>query len=25
MGSYRAAWFRDPDGNFVGIHEPPRG
>jgi catechol 2,3-dioxygenase-like lactoylglutathione lyase family enzyme len=24
MGSYRAAWFRDPDGNFVGIHEPPR-
>lgn len=25
MGSYRAAWFRDPDGNFVGIHEPPQG
>jgi catechol 2,3-dioxygenase-like lactoylglutathione lyase family enzyme len=25
MGSYRASWFKDPDGNFVGIHEPPRG
>ena len=24
MGSYRAAWLRDPDGNFIGVHEPPR-
>jgi len=24
MGSYRAAWLRDPDGNYIGIHEPPR-
>ena len=23
MGSYRAAWLRDPDGNFIGLHEPP--
>ena len=23
MGSYRAAWLKDPDGNFIGIHEPP--
>ncbi len=23
MGAYRAAWFEDPDGNFIGIHEPP--
>jgi len=24
MGSYRAAWIRDPDGNFIGLHEPPK-
>ncbi len=24
MGDYRAAWLKDPDGNFIGIHEPPR-
>jgi catechol 2,3-dioxygenase-like lactoylglutathione lyase family enzyme len=24
MGSYRAAWLRDPDGNYIGVHEPPR-
>ncbi len=24
MGAYRAAWFRDPDGNYIGVHEPPR-
>ena len=24
MGSYRAAWLKDPDGNFIGIHSPPR-
>ncbi len=24
MGAYRAAWLRDPDGNYIGIHEPPR-
>jgi catechol 2,3-dioxygenase-like lactoylglutathione lyase family enzyme len=23
MGDYRAAWLKDPDGNFIGIHEPP--
>jgi catechol 2,3-dioxygenase-like lactoylglutathione lyase family enzyme len=25
MGSYSAAWLKDPDGNFIGIHTPPRG
>jgi catechol 2,3-dioxygenase-like lactoylglutathione lyase family enzyme len=25
MGAYRAAWLRDPDGNYIGIHEPPGG
>lgn len=25
MGDYRAAWLKDPDGNFIGIHEPPTG
>jgi catechol 2,3-dioxygenase-like lactoylglutathione lyase family enzyme len=25
MGDYRAAWLKDPDGNFIGIHEPPPG
>ena len=24
MGDYHAAWLRDPDGNFIGIHDPPR-
>jgi catechol 2,3-dioxygenase-like lactoylglutathione lyase family enzyme len=24
MGDYRAAWLKDPDGNFIGIHTPPR-
>jgi len=24
MGDYRAAWLKDPDGNFIGLHEPPR-
>ncbi len=24
MGAYRAAWLRDPDGNYIGLHEPPR-
>jgi catechol 2,3-dioxygenase-like lactoylglutathione lyase family enzyme len=24
LGSYRAAWFKDPDGNFIGVHEPPK-
>jgi catechol-2,3-dioxygenase len=23
MGDYRAAWLKDPDGNFIGVHEPP--
>lgn len=23
MGDYRAAWVKDPDGNYIGIHEPP--
>jgi catechol 2,3-dioxygenase-like lactoylglutathione lyase family enzyme len=23
MGAYRAAWLKDPDGNFIGLHEPP--
>ncbi len=23
MGAYRAAWICDPDGNYVGLHEPP--
>ena len=23
MGDYRAAWLKDPDGNYIGIHEPP--
>lgn len=23
MGAYRAAWLRDPDCNFIGLHEPP--
>ncbi len=25
MGAYRAAWLKDPDGNFIGLHEPPTG
>jgi catechol 2,3-dioxygenase-like lactoylglutathione lyase family enzyme len=25
MGSYSAAWLKDPDGNFIGIHTPPQG
>jgi catechol 2,3-dioxygenase-like lactoylglutathione lyase family enzyme len=25
MGAYRAAWLKDPDGNFIGLHEPPAG
>ena len=25
MGDYRAAWLKDPDGNYIGIHEPPGG
>jgi catechol 2,3-dioxygenase-like lactoylglutathione lyase family enzyme len=24
MGAYRAAWLKDPDGNYIGLHEPPR-
>lgn len=24
MGDYHAAWLKDPDGNYIGIHEPPR-
>ena len=24
MGNYHAAWLKDPDGNFIGIHDPPR-
>jgi catechol 2,3-dioxygenase-like lactoylglutathione lyase family enzyme len=24
MGSYRAAWLKDPDGNYIGLHEPPQ-
>ena len=24
MGDYHAAWLRDPDGNYIGLHEPPR-
>ena len=23
-GPYRAAWIRDPDGNYLGIHDSPR-
>ncbi len=23
MGDYRAAWLKDPDGNFIGVHEAP--
>jgi catechol 2,3-dioxygenase-like lactoylglutathione lyase family enzyme len=23
MGAYRAAWLKDLDGNFIGLHEPP--
>jgi catechol 2,3-dioxygenase-like lactoylglutathione lyase family enzyme len=23
LGAYRAAWLKDPEGNFIGIHEPP--
>jgi hypothetical protein len=25
MGSYRAAWLKDPDGNYIGVHSPPHG
>jgi len=24
VGPFRAAWVRDPDGNFLGIHDKPR-
>jgi catechol 2,3-dioxygenase-like lactoylglutathione lyase family enzyme len=24
VGPYQAAWVRDPDGNFLGIHDSPR-
>ncbi|HEY8042383.1 MAG TPA: VOC family protein [Polyangiaceae bacterium] len=24
VGPYRAAWVRDPDGNYLGIHDSPR-
>ncbi len=24
MGDYHAAWLKDPDGNYIGIHEPPK-
>jgi catechol 2,3-dioxygenase-like lactoylglutathione lyase family enzyme len=24
LGAYRAAWLKDPDGNYIGLHEPPR-
>jgi len=24
MGDYHAAWIKDPDGNYIGLHEPPR-
>jgi len=24
MGDYHAAWLKDPDGNYIGVHEPPR-
>jgi catechol 2,3-dioxygenase-like lactoylglutathione lyase family enzyme len=24
MGDYSAAWVRDPDGNYIGLHDPPR-
>jgi catechol 2,3-dioxygenase-like lactoylglutathione lyase family enzyme len=24
VGPFRAAWIRDPDGNFLGIHDKPR-
>jgi catechol 2,3-dioxygenase-like lactoylglutathione lyase family enzyme len=24
MGDYHAAWLKDPDGNFIGVHEPPK-
>jgi len=23
MGDYHAAWLKDPDGNFIGVHEAP--
>jgi hypothetical protein len=23
MGDYRAVWFRDPDGNVLGVTQPP--
>jgi catechol 2,3-dioxygenase-like lactoylglutathione lyase family enzyme len=23
VGSFRAAWMRDPDGNYLGIHDSP--
>jgi len=24
VGPFHAAWMRDPDGNFLGIHDKPR-
>ena len=24
VGPFHAAWMRDPDGNFLGIHDNPR-
>jgi catechol 2,3-dioxygenase-like lactoylglutathione lyase family enzyme len=24
VGIFRAAWVRDPDGNYLGIHDSPR-
>jgi catechol 2,3-dioxygenase-like lactoylglutathione lyase family enzyme len=24
VGPFQAAWVRDPDGNFLGIHDSPR-
>jgi catechol 2,3-dioxygenase-like lactoylglutathione lyase family enzyme len=24
VGPFRAAWMRDPDGNYLGIHDSPR-
>jgi catechol 2,3-dioxygenase-like lactoylglutathione lyase family enzyme len=24
VGPYQAAWVRDPDGNYLGIHDAPR-
>jgi catechol 2,3-dioxygenase-like lactoylglutathione lyase family enzyme len=25
VGPFQAAWVRDPDGNYLGIHDSPRG